>query len=72
MVENAKVTALSVTMKTPQFPGRPAEKACMVNATPVSPETQVPVEANANAVREQTISVSRKVPLIETSACFAG
>ena len=48
-----------VTIKFPHKPGNPAEKACRVKATPVSPETQTPVELKVNAVNEQTTEALR-------------
>ena len=72
MVEKPKMIALKVIIMFPQFPGKPVEKDWIVRATPVSPETQAPDELKANAVREQMISVSKKVPVMETSACFPG
>ena len=59
-------------MMFPQLPGKPLEKALIVKATPVSPDTQTPDELNAKAVREHITNVSRKVPVMETRACFPG
>ena len=72
MEENPKVIALKLTMMFPQLPGKPLEKALIVKATPVSPDTQTPDELNAKAVREHITNVSRKVPVMETRACFPG
>ena len=72
MVEKPKVIALKLIIIPPQFPERPLEKALIVRETPVSPETQTPDELIVKAVREQIIKVSKKVPVIETKACFPG
>ena len=72
MVENANSARLTATTIPPHWPGRPMAKARCVRPGPFNPLCHAPVVMMASPVNEQTMSVSMKVCVIDTSAWRTG